>query len=116
MQLEIQIYKYLFDILQAAEKIQIFVKDLDESDYYSSDLVQSAVERQFEIIGEAANKLLKIAPDYNQSIPELKSARAFRNVLIHGYASVEPKLVWGVIKSNLDSLIDSVRHSLPRDS
>ena len=116
MQLEIQIYKYLFDILQAAEKIQSFVKDLDESDYYLSDLVQSAVERQFEIIGEAANKLLKIAPEYGQNIPELKSTVAFRNVLIHGYASVDPKLVWGVISRNLDGLIDNVRHALPRDS
>lgn len=66
MQLETQIYKYLYDIQQAS------------------------VERQFEIIGEAANKLLKIAPEYSQDIPELKSAIAFRNVLIHGYATLEP--------------------------
>ena len=45
--------KYLYDILAAAEKVQRFVAGSSEDDYLSDELLQSAVERQFEIIGEA---------------------------------------------------------------
>lgn len=52
--------KYIFDIKAAAEKIQRFVVGKAEVDYMGDELLQSAVERQFEIIGEAMSKLHKI--------------------------------------------------------
>jgi uncharacterized protein with HEPN domain len=52
-------------------------------------MVQSAVERPFEIIGEALNQLSKIAPDITAKIPDCGQIIAFRNILIHGYAVLE---------------------------
>jgi uncharacterized protein with HEPN domain len=72
--------------------------------YKASSLVQSAVERQFEIIGEALNQLSKIAPDVAAKVPDHKQIVAFRNILIHGYASLDQAIVWRVIQQHLPVL------------
>ena len=97
--------KYVFDMKAAAEKIQRFVVDKSEADYLASELLQSAVERQFEVIGEAMGKLHKVDPGVAESIADYKKMIAFRNVLIHGYATIDPLIVWGVIESNLENLV-----------
>ncbi|PCM45265.1 DUF86 domain-containing protein [Marinobacter sp. ANT_B65] len=100
--------KYIFDIKAAAEKIQRFVVGKAEVDYMGDELLQSAVERQFEIIGEAMSKLHKIDAGIAESIDDYRKMIAFRNVLIHGYATIDPLIVWGVIESNLENLIEQV--------
>ncbi len=96
--------KLLWDAHTAAERIARFTADRAYSDYVADDLLRSAVERQFEIVGEALNQLSRLDPDTASAIPELSRVVAFRNILIHGYASVDDRLVWGVIELNLDSL------------
>ena len=66
--------------------------------------LRSAVERQFEIIGEGLNQLNRIDSTRARMIPALSRIVAFRNVLIHGYASVDNRLVWGVIETSLAAL------------
>lgn len=100
--------KYVFDIKTAAEKVQRFVAARTEGDYLRDELLQSAVERQFEIIGEAMSQLYKTDSGIAESIVDYRKMMAFRNVLIHGYATIEPLIVWGVIESNLESLIEQV--------
>jgi uncharacterized protein with HEPN domain len=75
-------------------------------------LVQSAVERQFEIIGEALNQLSKIAPDLASKVPDYQQIVAFRNILIHGYASLDQVVVWRVIENDLPVVEQSVRNLL----
>jgi uncharacterized protein with HEPN domain len=65
---------------------------------------RSAVERQFEIVGEALRQLRDVDPDAAAAIPELARIVAFRNILIHGYASVDDRLVWGVVEGKLPAL------------
>ena len=67
-------------------------------------MLRSAVERQFEIIGEALNQLSRIDPSTANGIPDLSRIIAFRNILIHGYATVDDRLVWGALESNLPTL------------
>ncbi len=96
--------KYLHDIRQATERILRFVEKNSFTDYQQDDLLRSAVERQFEIIGEALAQLAKHAPSTAERIPQYRRIIAFRNVLIHGYATIDDRLVWGVVEANLPGL------------
>ena len=96
---------YLWDARQAAERIQDFVTGRTFEDYEHDALLSSAVERQFEIIGEALRQLAREDPDTAARIPDLPRIVAFRNVLIHGYASVDPALVWAVVAERLGDLL-----------
>jgi len=101
--------KLLWDAQQASERVARFTAGKTFVDYEADDYLRSAVERQFEIIGEALNQLGRIDPDTAAAIPELPRIVAFRNVLIHGYASVDNRLVWGVIEGSLGSLRGALR-------
>lgn len=70
--------------------------------------MRSAVERQFEILGEALNQLSRLDSDMAEKIPDLPRIVAFRNILIHGYASVDDRLVWGIVESRLEPLLDAI--------
>jgi uncharacterized protein with HEPN domain len=100
--------KYLFDIQHAATRIREFTGHLTAEAYFGNTLLQSAVERQFEIIGEALTQLRKIAPDLVAEVTEASRIIGFRNVLIHGYAEVDNRLVWNVIETKLPILIEDV--------
>ncbi|WP_411882888.1 DUF86 domain-containing protein [Polaromonas sp. YR568] len=86
---------WLWDVQEAASTIGQFTAGLDAGGYAGTPLVYSAVERKFEIIGEALNQLAKIRPDLAARVPYLPQIVAFRNQLIHGYARVDHDTVWG---------------------
>jgi len=98
--------KYVWDAFHAAERIARFTDGKTFVSYQADELLRSAVERQFEIVGEALSHVRRVDPITAASIPELPSIIAFRNILIHGYASVDDKLVWGVVEGRLASLRD----------
>jgi uncharacterized protein with HEPN domain len=104
--------KYLWDVQRAAERIVRFTAGKSFEDYRSDELLRSAVERQFEIIGEALNQLRKLDAPTAERIPHLAQIIAFRNVLIHGYASVDDRLVWGVVEGQLADLVEVSSHLL----
>ena len=95
---------YLWDIMQAAEAIQRWIAGLDLQAYAESEVVQSAVERKFEIIGEALNQLSKLYPTLANQIHDARNIIAFRNLLIHGYAMIEHDRVWGIARDSLPRL------------
>lgn len=70
--------------------------------------MRSGVERQFEIIGEAVNRLSKIDQAITDELPDTPRIVAFRNILIHGYDVVDNHVVWDVIGNNLVPLRDKV--------
>jgi len=100
-----QAAKYLWDARRAAERIARFTAGRGFEGYLADEMVRSAVERQFEIIGEAFAGLRRVDPDLAASIPDLPRIVAFRNVLIHGYATVDDRLVWGVVEGDLPGLL-----------
>ncbi len=100
--------KYLHDVTVAAEKIQTFTRGRTFSEYQDDDLLKSAVERQFEIIGEALNQLSRRQPETCRCISGYRRAIAFRNILIHGYAEIDNEVVWGVLENDLPILLDDV--------
>jgi uncharacterized protein with HEPN domain len=86
---------FLWDVQQAAGAIAAFTAGMDEAGYAANPLVRAAVERQFEIIGEALNRLSKAAPEIAGRVPDLREIVSFRNLLIHGYASIDHALILG---------------------
>ena len=100
--------KYLFDIQLASSRIAKYVARKSFADYEQDDLLRSAVERQFEIIGEAIAQLQKFDLKTAERIPNFRKIVAFRNILIHGYASIENSTVWGVVESDLKELHSAV--------
>lgn len=96
--------KYLFDIQRAAERITLFSAGVTFEKYTGDELLQSAVERQFGIIGEALGRLHALDPLTAQRIPEYRRIIAFRNIMVHGYASVDARIVWGVVEADLSIL------------
>ena len=89
---------------QAARLLEQFAQGKVFEDYEGDALLRSAVERQFEIIGEALNRLHKGYPDVAQEIADYRQIIAFRNILIHGYAVVDNRVVWDLLRTRLPDL------------
>lgn len=110
MQLESK--KYLFDVIQAANKVKQFTRDKSFLDYENDELLRSGVERQFEIMGEALNQLSKVEPERMSDITDYKKIISFRNILIHAYADIDDRLVWNILDSKLSVLLEEVQQLL----
>lgn len=103
---------YLWEALHGTGLLSEFSAGKSFTDYQADAMLRSAVERQFEIIGEALNQLAKVAPEIAAQVPDLRRIVAFRNILIHGYASVDDALVWQVLDEKRPALERSLRELL----
>jgi len=107
--------KLIFDIDRAATLITEFTENKTLADYRTDVMLQSAVERQFEIIGEAMNRLKRVDPSTLERISDFQRIIDFRNVLIHGYDIVSDELVWNIIVEKLPPLrseLDAIERDL----
>ena len=91
--------KYLWDAQRAAERITRFTAGRTFDDYLADEMLSAAVERQFEIIGEALVRLRRIAPEGSAMIPDVAEIIGFRNVLAHDYDDIDSRQVWGTIEN-----------------
>jgi uncharacterized protein with HEPN domain len=107
--------KYLFDMQQAAELIARFTAGRTFEDYAADPMLRSAVERQFEILGEALGKLKKMDLELAGRISDHRRIIAFRNVLIHGYDVVLDEVVWGVVETQIPILRKTLAELLTSD-
>lgn len=102
-----EIKKLLLDIQEAANSIFEYLGDKrDFTEYSKNKMLRRAVEREFEIIGEAINLLLKIDPKI--PIQNARKIVALRNFVIHGYDQVDHTIIWGIISRDLPILKDEV--------
>ena len=106
----------LYDMRQAAERIGEFTAGRSFDGYELDAMLRSAVERQFEIIGEALSKLSKLDSGIAAQIPDYQKIISFRNALIHGYAAVQNEVVWGVVETKLPELLAAVKGLLGEDA
>lgn len=102
----------LWDARRAAQLIFEFVAGRNWLDYQADPMLRSAVERQFEIIGESLNRLGRVDSVTSARIPDLPRIIAFRNVLVHGYATIDDALVWEAATTRLVPLIATLNHLL----
>ena len=96
--------KLLEDVRMAVEAIQGFVVGRTLLEYLVDLMLRSAIERQFEIIGEALNRLRRTDRPTADRISEYEQVIAFRNVIAHGYDVIEDNVVWDFIHDELPPL------------
>ena len=102
----------LWDMLHAAEAIARFIEGLDFKDYERDLMLRSAVERQFEILGEAMTRALSIEPELAGELDEARGVVDFRNVIAHEYDRVSDRTVWDLASERLSELREAVRSCL----
>ena len=97
---------YLAHVLEAIARIEEYVSDMDEVAFLGNKLVQDAVIRNFEIIGEASNNIERRFPEFVAAHPELPltSAYQLRNAVAHGYFKVDFEIIWKTIHRELPDL------------
>jgi uncharacterized protein with HEPN domain len=103
---------YLWDIAAAAESIRLFTQSKSLADYLGDEMLRAAVERKFGVIGEALSQLLHVFPQYRGLITVPEQIIAFRNQIIHGYATVRDDIVWEIATVYLPRLKTEVTRLL----
>lgn len=109
---------YLAHILEAIERIDRYTQNMDEMTFLDNPMVQDAVIRNFEVIGEASHNIGRDYPDFAAAHPDLPllSAYEMRNAVAHGYFKVDLEIVWKTIHRNLPELhrqVWEIFHSMP---
>jgi len=101
---------YLKHIHEAIERICRYSEDMAEWAFLQNELVQDAVIRNFEIIGEASRNIERHYPDFAKAHPDVPLAFAYemRNALAHGYFKVDLEIVWKTIQRDLPILNEQI--------
>lgn len=106
--------KILFDILTSIEGIEEFTKGKELVDYQASRMMRSAVEREYEIIGEAVRRLENEFPNIFAFLTNGRKIINFRNVLIHAYDSVSDEVVWDTTIEDLPRLKTEILNEIAK--
>ena len=106
------ILTYLQDILDAINELESYFVDypMQFENFEKDFLRRSATERKIEIMGEAMNRILKINPTF--TLPNTKEIINTRNRVIHGYDSVTPEFLWGLIIKHIPILKKDIEQIL----
>lgn len=105
---------HLWDAQEACRAVLAFVDGVEFGQFRSDLLVQSAVERQLEILGEALNRLRRTDPESAAEVADLDRIIGMRNVIAHEYGVVDHAIVWSVVESRLPPLADLLAVLLER--
>ncbi len=103
---------YLWDVATAVADTQSFTRGLTLETFKANPLVTAAVERKFEIIGEALKQMEAYFPGSTSSLPKVKQAIGMRDRLAHGYFTTNLDVLWSAIKEELPELKVEVERAL----
>jgi uncharacterized protein with HEPN domain len=107
--MQLKVLKYLLDIESVIQEIET-IKSKTENNFntFKADIIlQRAVERDLEIIGEAIRKIVEEEP--NIQISSAKNIIGLRNIISHAYDAVEPEMIWGIIQNNVPILAEEIK-------
>jgi uncharacterized protein with HEPN domain len=99
---------WLWDMREAAKAILMFIDGVDFETYVASDVLHSAVERKFEIIGEAMSQLAKFDSALAGRVGDPRPIIGFRNYLIHRYSKVDHGEVWAIARGRLPAILGAL--------
>jgi len=108
--------KLLEDIRDAAAYIAELAQGRTLEDYRRERMLRQAIERNFEVIGEAVGRLVGVDPDTAARIGSHRQIVDFRNVLIHGYDLIDDRIVWSTIVEKIPVLLAEVEGLLKAGS
>ena len=101
---------YLGHIAEAIERIERYTASIDQAAFERDELIQDAVIRNLEVIGEASRNITRDHPDFAATHPELPLSFAYemRNVLAHGYFKIDLGIVWRTVQRALPGLREQI--------
>jgi uncharacterized protein with HEPN domain len=105
---------YLGHMLGAVSQIEEYVRGRTRNEFLSTKLLQDAIIRNIEILGEASRNLLEAVPDIAARFPKIPFAPiyAMRNQLSHGYFAVDQEVVWKVIERDIPALRSELEQAI----
>jgi uncharacterized protein with HEPN domain len=108
---ELRVPDYLGHMIEAIDRIELYVSGMDRDAFGASNLVVDAVIRNIEIIGEASNKVLKYDPEFVASHANVpwKFSYKMRSIVAHDYFKVDLDIVWATIKTDLPMMRQDVQ-------
>jgi len=106
---------FISHIGQAIARIHRYTDDMDEAGFLQNEMVQDAVIRNFEIIGEAARNIQRQFPEFANDHSEIPWDEVYlmRNRISHGYCSVDFEIVWQAVQRDvpeLESLLRNIKN------
>jgi uncharacterized protein with HEPN domain len=112
---------YLAHIVEAIERIDRYTQGMAQSAFMQNTMVQDAVIRNLEIIGEASHNIETHCAAFASAHPELPLATAYqmRNAVAHGYFKVDWDIVWNTLRGDLPSLrlqVQQAQAALPTET
>lgn len=109
--MDLEIKKYLFDIQESIDSIEKYLGDKRDFKAYVADkMLRRAVEREFEIIGEAMSRIEKL--DSTLNISGKRQIISMRNRVIHGYDKIDNEIIWGTIVRHLPTFKTEIQELL----
>ncbi|TVP77637.1 MAG: DUF86 domain-containing protein [Puniceicoccaceae bacterium] len=104
-----KVEKLLVDLRLACSEIADFIQGKSLDSYLKDRLLQLALEREFEIVGEALNRLERLDPKgLDQHIPEYRKIIGFRNIIAHGYDVIDDATLWDLASNRTPELLSQV--------
>jgi uncharacterized protein with HEPN domain len=107
--------KSVMDAVGACQAIQEFTKGHTLETYQADYMRRCAVERQFEILGEAFCRIDDADPLFRDNLPEMGDVIGMRNRIIHGYDFVDDVIIWDAVKENIPNLMSKLEAWLAGD-
>jgi uncharacterized protein with HEPN domain len=99
--------KHFYDAREAARAILRFTAGRSYEDFCADEMLSSAIERKFEIIGEALVRIRRQRPEDLRVIGDWPAIIGFRNILAHAYEQIEDA-VWGIVSEQLPRFLDEL--------
>lgn len=103
-----------WDVQFACRNVLDFVRDATYERFANDLLLRSAIERQLQKMGEALAQLARTDRELAAQVPEHRQIIALRNVLVHGYATLDQHVVWRVVGGDVPALLAAVESLMAR--
>jgi uncharacterized protein with HEPN domain len=97
---------YLLHMLEAADRVLEYTAGVTEEQFVANQMLQDAVVRNIEVIGEASNNLLEVGPEFAAKYPSIPFAQVYgmRNRVAHGYFAVSTAMIWDSVQVDVPDL------------